>query len=60
MNDDKPNKCDRLIKLIKETELAYYCEWCKRHLAPQDGIYIHDEVYHPEDVVFDGGEHRIH
>lgn len=53
-------RCDALIKLVRATELAYYCEWCARHILPDDcGVYIHDDVYHPEDISFDGG-HHIH
>lgn len=44
--------------------LVYYCLWCKRGIEPEqmnDGegaanVYVHDQVWHPEDATFDEDE----
>ena len=43
----------------KKAEELYYCQWCQRHLPLDDGLYIHDDVYHPENFVYREG-HRVH
>jgi len=25
-----------------------WCEWCKRYLKVENGLRIHDDVFHPE------------
>ncbi len=53
-------KLDALINLIKFHETSYYCKWCQRHLPLENGIYIHDDVYHPADYQPEcGGEHKL-
>lgn len=51
------NRQDALINLLKESDMAYYCKFCGRHLPLKDGVYIHDEVPHPENYVYEGGHH---
>lgn len=61
MSKATPDKLDKLINSIKEFQTSYWCKWCKRNLPMEDGIFIHDDVYHPDDVVFDcGNEHKLH
>lgn len=63
-----PNKLDKIIETAKYASGPYYyCKWCKRHLEPdkhaaKNGclLFIHDDVYHPTDCVFESGdEHRL-
>jgi hypothetical protein len=67
-NKPLPEKMDQLIDLLRRSEQAYWCKWCKRHIPPdkiaaKNGglLFVHDDVYHPIDCTFDSGdEHRIH
>lgn len=43
---------------IYKRKTAYYCEFCQKHIPLDDGLFIHDDVYHPEGYVYDGG-HKI-
>jgi hypothetical protein len=55
----------RLCQLTAEwlaaqaVSMAYYCQFCGRHLSLTDGVYIHDDLPHPEDYVYEG-EHHVH
>jgi len=58
----KDDKMDSLIDLLRKSESAYYCKWCKRHLQrePDADLFIHDDVFHPDNYSPDcGGEHRL-
>ena len=62
-------KLDNLIDLVKKSGgQSYWCKWCNRHIQPdkrgsQHGglLFIHDDVYHPVDYIFESGdEHIVH
>jgi hypothetical protein len=58
----KPNQetLDKLLEAIRIHRTSYWCKWCKRHIPMEDGIFIHDDTYHPADIVFDcGNEHKL-
>jgi hypothetical protein len=57
---DREERMDDLVALLKENLYSYFCKWCHRHLQLKEGVYVHDDVYHPENIVFDGGEHIVH
>ena len=35
---------------------GYWCVVCGRHLPDDDGVVVHDDVPHPEDMTFDEEE----
>lgn len=45
------------LRACRDKEL-YYCPWCGRHLPCEDGVYVHDDVYHDENFVFEEG-HKL-
>lgn len=60
----------RLDGLIEVSRLvsgqSYWCKWCNRHIIPdktttKNGglLFIHDDVYHPVDYVFESGDEHI-
>lgn len=70
---DKRERLDNLIRLVKESGgHSYWCKWCNRHIQPdpesvknlKNGgslLFIHDDVYHPPNYVFESGdEHIVH
>ncbi len=38
---------DNIISCNDKVENYYYCEHCNKTLKLNDGIFIHDDVYHP-------------
>ena len=39
------------------TEIGYWCVVCGRFLpADEDGLIIHDDIIHPDDMTFDEDE----
>ena len=60
MGKKTEEQLNALIALVKYSEKSYWCEWCKRHLPMEDGIFIHDDVYHPSNWTPDcGNEHKL-
>lgn len=61
-------KLDNLIDLVKKSGgHSYWCKWCNRHIQPDKKslkhrlVFIHDDVYHPADYVFESGDvHILH
>lgn len=51
---DKP----RIFKLLEAINNAYYCEFCHRHIYEEDGVFVHDDVKHPENYIYGEG-HKI-
>ena len=52
---------DVLVNIIKNNMNSFYCKWCRRHLVLDQGVYVHDGVYHPEDYVPEcGGDRTLH
>ena len=33
----------------------YFCKWCKKHLVLNGGVFIHDDVFHPENYIYEDG-----
>ena len=53
-------KMNDLIKLLRESESAYWCKYCNRHISNNENVFVHDNVFHPTDWVPEcGGEHKI-
>ena len=53
-------KMNDLIKLLRESESAYWCKYCNRHIPNNKDVFVHDNVFHPTDWVPEcGGEHKI-
>ncbi|MFA6290146.1 MAG: hypothetical protein WC637_00115 [Victivallales bacterium] len=51
---------DDFIDFMRASMTSYYCKWCKRSLPNERGVFIHDDVFHPEDYAPEsGGEHRL-
>ncbi len=51
---------DALIDLIRENLTSYYCRYCKRQLKNEQGVFVHDNVWHPTPYEPEaGGEHKI-
>ena len=50
----------QLLAVCSTAELCaggYWCVACGRHLpADEDGVIVHDDVPHPEDMTFDEEE----
>jgi hypothetical protein len=62
-NKPTVEKMDNLIKLLRESESAYWCKWCNRHIPREKDcdLFIHDDCFHPVDWIPEcGGEHKIH
>ncbi len=57
MGKPTEEKLDALIGAIKTGMYSYYCKFCERHLPLTDGVYVHDDVPHPEDYIYEGGHH---
>ena len=53
---------NRIIEAVREVNSpSYWCRYCKRSLPLEDGIYIHDDVFHPDNYTPEcGGDHRLH
>jgi hypothetical protein len=58
MSTDERLSFEQMLKFVKGLDLSFYCKWCKRHIPLQDGVYVHDEVYHPENEIYGEG-HKI-
>ena len=52
---DKFDATDALVRYARV--VTYYCEWCKRDLIAEHGVFVHDDVFHPADWTPDGGHH---
>ncbi len=46
---EKAERADNLIKLLRESETAYYCKYCGRHLPHEKDadVFVHDDVVPP-------------
>ena len=44
---------------VREEVYVYYCEFCRKYLISRNGVFVHDNVYHPEDYTYKDGE-RTH
>ncbi len=51
------DKYDNIRDFIRKYQTVYWCQYCGRYLPLTDGIYVHDDVDHPEDAVYGEGEH---
>jgi hypothetical protein len=61
MSKPTPEQLDKLIESIKLNQISYWCKWCNRNLPIEDGVFVHDDVFHPTDIVFDCvNEHKLH
>lgn len=40
---------------VYKRKISYYCEFCQRHIYLDGGVYVHDDVYHPENYVYGEG-----
>jgi len=36
--------------------MGYWCIWCNREIQCDDGVFVHDDVYHPADFVCDAAQ----
>ena len=45
---------DEMTKVV--AECGYWCVVCDRFLPSEDGVIVHDDVPHPDDMTFDDDE----
>lgn len=43
-----------------DQEDAYWCEWCAKWILEDDGLYVHDDEYHPDGYVYHTSEDTGH
>jgi hypothetical protein len=55
-----PEGLDRFIEYVRVNMTSYYCKWCGRGLSCEEGVFVHDDVFHPDDYTPEcGDEHRL-
>ena len=37
---------------------TYYCSVCKKTLTANDGVFVHEDIVHPDDMLFDSEEQQ--
>ena len=44
------------MEILDSNEETYFCAVCNRHLPIVDGVVVHDDIEHPEDMIFEEQE----
>ncbi|MFH1740056.1 MAG: hypothetical protein ABIH23_13685 [bacterium] len=51
-------RTDNLLELLRESDIAYWCKYCGRHLQNLGGVFVHDNKPHPLDYTPESGEEK--
>jgi len=47
------------VKILSQDKDSYFCVICNRDLPIIDGVIIHDDIEHPEEMVFESKADEI-